>query len=60
MVGGYARTWVGYRGGRQLLFDLANLMAGHWQEIKPYRSLYWQDTPRAAEATGKAASEAAP
>lgn len=50
IVGGYARTWVGYRGGRQLLFDLANLMAGHWQEIKPYRSLYWQDTPRAAEA----------
>jgi nitrogenase molybdenum-iron protein NifN len=50
IVGGYARTWVGYRGARQLLFDLANLMAGHWQEIKPYRSLYWQDTPRAAEA----------
>jgi nitrogenase molybdenum-iron protein NifN len=49
IVGGYARTWVGYRGGRQVLFDLANLMAGHWQEIRPYRSLYWQDTPRAAE-----------
>lgn len=49
IVGGYARTWVGYRGARQVLFDLANLMAGHWQEIKPYRSLFWQNTPRAAE-----------
>ncbi len=39
-VGGFARTWVGYRGSRQVLFDLANLMlnyhAGH--EVKPYRS----------------------
>jgi nitrogenase molybdenum-iron protein NifN len=50
VVGGHAQTWVGYRGSRQALFDLANLMTGHWQEIKPYRSLYWQGTPRAAEA----------
>ena len=48
-VGGYARTWVGYRGTRQALFDLANLMLSQHHEIEPYRSLYWRDTPRAAE-----------
>lgn len=39
LLGGYARNWVGYRGSRQALFDLANLMllnhAHH--EIEPYR-----------------------
>jgi nitrogenase molybdenum-iron protein NifN len=43
-VGGYARTWVGYRGSRQALFDLANLMLGHHHELEPYRSIYWADT----------------
>lgn len=40
LVGGYARTWAGYRGSRQALFDLANLMLQHHaaHEIKPYRS----------------------
>ncbi len=39
-VGGYARTWVGYRGSRQALFDIANLILGEHHEIAPYRSLY--------------------
>jgi nitrogenase molybdenum-iron protein NifN len=43
-VGGYARTWVGYRGTRQTLFDLANLMLGQHHELEPYRSIYWADT----------------
>jgi nitrogenase molybdenum-iron protein NifN len=43
--GAHARTWVGYGGSRQLLFDLANLLAGHYQEIRPYRSRYRQETP---------------
>ncbi len=43
-VGGYARTWVGYRGTRQALFDLANLMLRQHHELEPYRSLYWDDT----------------
>lgn len=43
-VGGYARTWVGYRGTRQALFDLANLMQGQHHELEPYRSIYWADT----------------
>ncbi|MBL8449235.1 MAG: nitrogenase iron-molybdenum cofactor biosynthesis protein NifN [Dechloromonas sp.] len=42
-VGGYARTWVGYRGSRQALFDLANLMLRQHHELEPYRSLYWDD-----------------
>ncbi|MEJ2645700.1 MAG: nitrogenase iron-molybdenum cofactor biosynthesis protein NifN [Gammaproteobacteria bacterium] len=43
LVGGYQRTWVGYRGSRQALFDLANLllMQEH-HEIKPYHSIYAQ------------------
>ncbi len=43
LVGGYARTWVGYRGSRQALFDLANLMLGQHHELEPYRSIYWAD-----------------
>ncbi len=43
-VGGYARTWVGYRGTRQVLFDLANLMLGQHHELEAYRSIYWAET----------------
>ena len=43
-VGGYARTWVGYRGTRQALFDLANLMLGQHHELEPYRSIYRADS----------------
>lgn len=42
-VGGYARTWVGYRGSRQALFDIANLMLGQHHELEAYRSIYWND-----------------
>jgi len=42
-VGGYQRTFIGYRGARQLLFDLANQMAEErHQAIRPYRSVYSQ------------------
>lgn len=47
--GAHAKTWVGYGGSRQTLFDLANLLAGHFQEIRPYRSRFWQGTPRDEE-----------
>jgi nitrogenase molybdenum-iron protein NifN len=41
MVGGYQRAAIGYRGTRQLVFDLANLMLEHGHhEIEPYRSIY--------------------
>jgi len=40
LVGGYQRVWIGYRGSRQAMFDLANLMLTnqHHHEIKPYHS----------------------
>jgi nitrogenase molybdenum-iron cofactor biosynthesis protein NifN len=38
-VGGYQRTWIGYQGTRQTLFDLANILLGLERgEIRPYRS----------------------
>ncbi|MGF1645026.1 MAG: nitrogenase iron-molybdenum cofactor biosynthesis protein NifN [Thiotrichales bacterium] len=41
LIGGYQRLWVGYRGTRQTLFDLANLVMTHGHhEIPAYRSLY--------------------
>jgi nitrogenase molybdenum-iron protein NifN len=42
-VGGYARCWVGYRGARQALFDLANLILGQHHDIPAYRSIYRGD-----------------
>ena len=42
-LGGYQKTWIGYRGTRQTLFDLANIMLGLEKgEIHPYRSIYAQ------------------
>lgn len=42
-VGGYQKTWIGYRGSRQTLFDLANiLLTLEKGEIHPYRSIYAQ------------------
>ncbi|MDO8206652.1 MAG: nitrogenase iron-molybdenum cofactor biosynthesis protein NifN [Gallionella sp.] len=41
LIGGYQRLWVGYRGTRQTLFDLANMMVEHGcHEIEPYVSVY--------------------
>jgi nitrogenase molybdenum-iron protein NifN len=56
LVGGYARAWVGYRGSRQALFDLANLLQAQHHDPEPYRSIYWQDGPRALEAGAAAAA----
>ncbi len=45
-LGGFARCWIGYRGIRQGLFDLANLRQsrepGH---IAPYRSVFATEDP---------------
>jgi nitrogenase molybdenum-iron protein NifN len=39
-LGGYQRTWIGYRGTRQTLFELANSMLELEKgEIHPYRSV---------------------
>jgi nitrogenase molybdenum-iron protein NifN len=43
LLGGYQRLWVGYRGTRQTLFDLANMMVEHGHaEPEPYVSIYSQ------------------
>ena len=42
-LGGYQKTWIGYRGTRQTLFDLANIMLTLEKgEIHPYHSIYAQ------------------
>jgi nitrogenase molybdenum-iron protein alpha/beta subunit len=39
LLGGYQRTWIGYQGSRQTLFDLANIVLRLEKgEIHPYRS----------------------
>jgi nitrogenase molybdenum-iron protein NifN len=48
-IGRYAREWIGYRGTRQALFDLANLLWNQRETIKPDRSIYWHGASRAAE-----------
>ena len=42
-VGGYARTWVGYRGARAALFDIANLFLGNHHDTPVHRSIYRTD-----------------
>jgi nitrogenase molybdenum-iron protein NifN len=43
IIGGYQKTWVGYRGSRQTLFDLANLVINEAHEQIPvYHSIYKQ------------------
>lgn len=37
-AGAHAKTWVGYRGTRQALFDLANLVLQTHEHIQAYRS----------------------
>lgn len=49
--GAHAEAWVGYGGARATLFRAANLLASHYQELRPYRSRYWQGTARELEAT---------
>lgn len=54
-VGGYARTWVGYRGARAALFDIANLFLGNHHDTPAYRSIYRADAgldPQVGAAAG--------
>ncbi len=47
--GAHMQSFSGYGGGSQTLFGIANLLAAHYREIAPYRSRYWQGTPRELE-----------
>ncbi|MDQ5910294.1 MAG: nitrogenase molybdenum-iron protein NifN [Pseudomonadota bacterium] len=41
LFGGYQRAWIGYRGARQALFDLANALLTHAEHaVAPYHSIY--------------------
>jgi nitrogenase molybdenum-iron protein NifN len=52
-VGGYQRTWIGYQGSRQTLFDLANiLLTLEKGEIEPYRSRLSQKPTEGWEGEG--------
>lgn len=43
VVGGYQKTWIGYQGTKQTLFELANIfLHNNHHEIKPYRSVLAQ------------------
>ena len=43
IIGGYQKTWIGYQGTRQAIFDLANLVINFsHEEIPVYRSIYAQ------------------
>ena len=43
IIGGYQKTWIGYRGSRQAVFDLANLVINFaHEEIEVYHSPYAQ------------------
>ncbi|MDP2142753.1 MAG: nitrogenase iron-molybdenum cofactor biosynthesis protein NifN [Gallionella sp.] len=54
LLGGYQRLWVGYRGTRQALFDLANLLVEHGHhETAPYVSIYQRDSKNATPAAGQ-------
>ncbi len=51
LLGGYQRTWIGYRGTRRTLFELANMLLGLERgEIHPYRSIYGQKPKYGEEA----------
>jgi len=56
--GGFARRWIGYAGSRQILFDIANLVAWQRRDIKPYHSIYRQAELPTASA-GASLSQAA-
>jgi nitrogenase molybdenum-iron protein NifN len=59
VLGGYHRTCIGYRGTRQLLFDLANLaLENHSHAIAPYRSVYGQKPEYRNEDTDHGLAEA--
>jgi nitrogenase molybdenum-iron protein NifN len=38
--GAHSDSWIGYGGARRLIFTSANLLANHYQELRPYVSRY--------------------
>lgn len=46
--GAHADAWIGYGGTRRLIFTAGNLLAAHYQEIRPYQSRYRSEAAGAA------------
>ncbi len=42
-IGAYARLWIGHRGWRHTIFDVANLLWSRRQTAGPNTSIYWRD-----------------
>jgi nitrogenase molybdenum-iron protein NifN len=58
-LGAYQRTWIGYQGTRQLLFELANILLTHGQhEDSIYHSWYSQKFDSRQEAADHGLTEA--
>ena len=47
-LGAHTDAWIGYAGTRRLIFAAANLLAAHYQEIRPYVSRYRGEPERAS------------
>jgi len=49
VIGGYRQCRIGYRGLRQTLFDMANLLHNHRHDgVEPYQSIYAQQAERSS------------
>ncbi|MDR2092835.1 MAG: nitrogenase iron-molybdenum cofactor biosynthesis protein NifE [Azoarcus sp.] len=60
LIGGHARAWMSYRGSRQALFDIANLLQANANHVPGiHQSLYWRGSPRAFEGAALATCAAA-
>ena len=45
VAGGHARRWIGYRGSRDTLFDLATRLARRHGRSQPYHSIFAPAVP---------------
>jgi len=54
LIGCHAKTWIGYAGSRQSLFDIANLLLQARGDKQPYTSIYRQTDDNAAAPSGAA------
>ncbi|MGA2450151.1 MAG: nitrogenase iron-molybdenum cofactor biosynthesis protein NifN [Polyangiaceae bacterium] len=55
VLGAHTKSWIGYAGTRQTLFEVANLLARSQPEASPYSSIYGQpaDPSKASAAHGR-------
>ncbi len=54
-LGAHTDAWIGYAGTRRLIFAAANLLAQHYQEIRPYVSRYRGEPERTSSGLAREA-----